>query len=345
MFVNLKFISSLFKYLILLTSISTFILFCDSNNNEYTGPWKEVPTPGGEGELKSCYFTSPDNGWACGNSWNNAEQRSYPLLIHWNGTEWEEYPYGGWFDNEQFYIIHLEDISFSTPDDGWCVGLYSISGDGTSGFILKYDGNEWYLFKKDIGDALERVYCIATDDVWFSGYEDMQFKLYHWNGSELEEYYIGSEIFGIAFSSPTEGLAVGYYYSVYHWDGVSWAEIDIDHSRPFVNQAVSYYEPNSAIIVGEDRRARWRDGIYQYEYKFHADYRDIHFSHPDEGWMIGYEHYKLHTWHWDGNDWIAYEIEKEMWPEAVFSVDYNDVWMVGNNDYGNCATWHYEPEK
>jgi len=123
MSVNRKFIFSITMYLIFLTSISILLIFCDNetNQDQYTGPWKEVPTPGGEGELKSCYFTSPDNGWACGNSWNNEEHRSYPLLIHWNGTEWEEYPYGGWFDNEKFDSIILTDIHFSSISDGWCV--------------------------------------------------------------------------------------------------------------------------------------------------------------------------------------------------------------------------------
>ena len=139
MFINLKFMLSLFKYLILLTSISILLIFCDSNNNQYTGPWKEVPTPGGEGELTSCYFTSSDNGWACGDSWNDAEQRSYPLLIHWNGTEWEEYPCSEWFNSEGFKSTTFRDISFSSPNDGWCVGMYTGKGNEPHGFVLRYD--------------------------------------------------------------------------------------------------------------------------------------------------------------------------------------------------------------
>ena len=344
MFINSKFLLSLFKYLIFLTSISIFLIFCGSetNQDQYNGPWVEVPTPAYQGQLNACYFTSPDNGWACGYRGDGP----YPILIHWNGIEWVEYPYGGWFDNEQFYIIHLEDISFSASNDGWCVGLYSISGEGTYGFILKYDGNEWYLFKKDIGDALERVYCIATDDVWFSGFENMQFKLYHWNGSELEEYYIGSEIFGIAFSSPTEGLAVGYYYSVYHWDGVSWAEIDIDHSYNNPNRSVCYDTPNSAFIVGENRTARWNNGEYKYNDIFYVDYRDIHLSSPDNGWKVGSEDRSSWIWYFDGNVWERNEAPSEMFANSVFSINKNEAWIVGENrKKGICSSWRYSVEK
>jgi hypothetical protein len=349
MFINLKFIFSLFKYLIFLTSISIFLLSCDSNNNEYTGPWKEVPTPGGEGELRACYFTSSDNGWACGWTWNDAEQKSYPLLIHWNGTEWEEYPYGGWFDEEGFIATGIFDISFSGLNDGWCVGELLDKQSEHHGFILRYDGSKWYSFNKDLGVQVWRVYAISSNDVWFVVYDKGNGDfLYHWDGNEIKKSDTSPVDAGIeclAFSSSNEGLAVGWYYCVYHWDGTSWTEIDVDPSRPYPYHAVSYYEPKSALIIGPDRRARWRNGEYQYEYKFHANYDDIHFSHPDEGWMIGAEHYNGHIWHWDGKDWTVWEVTHEMWYNAVFSVDYNDAWMVGNNDYGNCATWHYEPEK
>jgi len=351
---NYKFIFSLFKYLLFLTSISIFLIFCDNNNNEYTGPWKEVPTPGGEGELSACYFTSSDNGWACGWTWNDEEQRGYPLLIHWNGTEWEEYPYGGWFNNEQFWSIDLDDILFSSPDDGWCVGTVIVSvGGETFGFILRYNGNNWYLFKSHFEGGIYDLSCISKDDIWMVVTETNNGSaLYHWDGNEIKRCDTSPRnpgIYDIAFSSSTEGLAVGNYYSVYHWDGTSWTEIDSDPSRPFVNNAVSYYEPNSALIAGDERRARWRNGIYQYEYCWNYGYEDIHFSHPDEGWMIGCGPnpskpigYGGYIWHWDGKNWIKMEEPPEMVSWAVFSVDYNNAWIVGES-CGMCDSWKYEP--
>jgi len=349
MSVNIKFIFSLFKYLIFLISISTFILFCDSNNDQYTGPWKEVPTPGGEGELSACYFTSSDNGWACGDEGDGP----YLILIHWNGTKWEEYPYGGWFDEEGFKKIGVNDISFSGPNDGWCVGLFSDKWNEPHGFILRYDGVKWYAFNKNLGVDIWCVYAISSNDVWFVVSEGPNGDfLYHFDGNEIKKSDtspVDAGIEDLAFSSPTEGLAVGNYYCVYHWDGVSWTEIDIDPSRPFINNAVSYYEPDSALIAGDERRARWIDGIYQYEYCWNYGYEDIHFSHPDEGWMIGCGPnpskplgYGGYIWHWDGKNWIKMEEPPEMVSWAVFSVDYNNAWIVGES-CGMCDSWKYEP--
>jgi len=355
MSVNIKFIFSLFRYLIFLTSISTFILYCDSDNNndQYTGPWKEVPTPGGNGQLNACYFTSSDNGWACGLTWNDEEKKDYPLLIHWNGTEWEEYPYGGWFDEEGFKNIDLHDISFSSPDDGWCVGDVVDKLNEIHGFVLKYNGTEWYLFQNNLGVTVYIVFSISKNDVWFDIYPTWEegSVLYHFDGNDIKRCDTSPSnpgIYDIAFSSSTEGLAVGNYYSVYHWDGTRWTEIHSDPSRPFVNNAVFYYEQNSALIAGDERRARWRDGIYQYEYCWNYGYEDIHFSHPDEGWMIGCGPnpskplgYGGYIWHWDGKNWIKMEEPPEMVSWAVFSVDYNNAWIVGES-CGMCDSWKYE---
>jgi len=354
MLINLKFIFSLFKYLIFLTSISIILIFCDNDNNQYTGPWKEVPTPGGEGELVACYFTSADNGWACGNSWNEEEHKGYPLLIHWNGTEWEEYPYGGWFDNEQFYSIHLNDISFSSPDDGWCVGglLVSVGGEHF-GFILRYDGEKWYLFNGHFEGGIASVYCISSIDVWFVVDEvNNGTVLYHWDGNDIKRCDTSPSnpgIYDISFSSSNEGLAVGNYYSVYHWDGTSWSEIDSDPSRPFVNNAVSYYEPESAFIIGEERMATWIDNEYKYYYQWDYYYNDIHFSAPNNGWIIGYRpidelHGTATSWHWNGEKWEEIDCPDYMRGNSVFSINENESWIVGTYRNAYCSSWRYIPQ-
>jgi photosystem II stability/assembly factor-like uncharacterized protein len=353
MLFNLKYISSLTKYLIFLTSISIFLIFCDSNGSEYTGPWKEVPTPGGEGQLNACYFTSSDNGWACGWTWNEEEQRSYPLLIHWNGTEWEEYPYGGWFDNEQFIGIIISDISFSSPDDGWCVGNVAISHYENFGFILRYDGSNWYLFKSHFEEAIYDVYCISKNDIWFIvGEINNGDVLYHWDGSDIKRCDTSPNnpgLYDIAFSSSNEGLAVGNYYSVYHWDGTSWTEIDSDPSRPYVNNAVSYYEQNKSFIVGEERMATWINNEYKYYYQWHYFYNDINFSSAYEGWIIGYRpigggHGTPTAWNWNGEKWEEIDCPDYMRGNSVFSINENEAWIVGTYRNAYCSSWRYIPQ-
>ncbi|RLC40811.1 MAG: hypothetical protein DRH51_04630 [Candidatus Coatesbacteria bacterium] len=345
-------ISSILQLLIITLVISTFVTCDEDDNNGYTGPWVEVPTPGGpDSRLNACYFTSSDNGWACGNSYNFEEERSYPLLIHWNGVEWEEYPYGGWFDGEEFINIKITDISFSGPSNGWAVGNLAVNHSENFGFILRYDGNQWYIFKSHFEWRVDHVYCISEDDVWFVVYEKYSGdSLYHWDGDEYERYYVGTDIRDIAFSSSTEGLAVGLYYSVYHWDGMKWEQIWKDTSRPEPHNAVSYYEPNKAWIVGSQRMGKWINGEYTYWYEWDYDYEDIHFSHSDEGWMIGCGPdpsdplgYGGYIWHWNGNNWERMEKPPDMGANAVFSVDYYDAWIVGWGKNNECWSWNYEP--
>ncbi|RLC40711.1 MAG: hypothetical protein DRH49_06650, partial [Candidatus Coatesbacteria bacterium] len=155
----------------------------------------------------------------------------------------------------------------------------------------------------------------------------------------------------LAFSSSTEGLAVGLYYSVYHWDGMKWEQIWKDTSRPEPHNAVSYYEPDKAWIVGDERRGKWINGEYTYWYEWKKGYDDIHFSSSDEGWMIGNipnenpPPYGLFCiWHWNGRSWEMMEAPPSMSPYAVFSVNKNDAWIVGSNrDSGFCTSWRYMP--
>jgi len=333
--------------LLIITLIISLSLNCDEDdNNGYTGPWVEVPTPGGCGHLNACYFNSSDDGWACGSRGDSP----YPVLIHWNGVEWEEYPYGGWFDGEEFYLIEIFDISFSSPDDGWCVGWLGVEMGGEFfGFILRYDGKKWYLFRSHFGWSVKNVYCISEDDVWFVVCEkNSGYFLYHWDGEELDNEFSCSAICDLAFSSSTEGLAVGWYYSVYHWDGMKWEQIWKDTSRPEPHNAVSYYEPDKAWIVGDERRGKWINGEYTYWYEWDYFYNDVHFSAYDNGWMLGYYPIDEHqgvpcTWYWDGSSWTAIYGPEDMRGRSIFVIDKEDVWIVGKNKEGPvCSSWHYE---
>jgi len=351
MFINLKFIFSLFKYLIFLTSISTFIIFCDSNNDQYTGPWKEVPTPGGEGELTACYFTSPDNGWACGDEGDGP----YPILIHWNGTEWVEYPYGGWF-GDNFGDIHLADIAFTSPDDGWCVGNYAYEYMKDRGFILRYDGTKWYLFRDYCGEYGVNVFALSSNDVWFSIFEDGQGVLYHWDGVDFIKYYTPRSNHGISdidFYSKDNGIAVGTFAGVWRWNGSELIEVNYDPLDIDFREVACDTE-NTAWIIGEDHTEvviRLEGDSLTKLWDWKGTFKDVYFTSPDDGWIAGGKlvdeyHTDTWTWHWDGSGWRGIDCPDDMHAWNIFSLGGDDVWIVGNNTKENlnplCSSWRYE---
>jgi len=343
--------------LLFLLSLALLPVSCDTDGtdgNNYTGPWQEVLTPGGWGHLSSCYFLSPNDGWACGD-YEGGDDPDKLNLMHWDGNAWTEYPYPGWFDDEEHISIVLGDIAFSSSNDGWCGGAlyYKYTGeDRSSGFILRYDGSQWYVFADHLGEGVGSVFVISPNDIWFSvgGIEGSSGSdLYHWNGSELElvKLYPGNlGISDIAFGSATDGLAVGYYKYVYHWDGVSWDLVTYDFGGEY--SCVAYDTPTSAFIGGDELR-RWENGELGWYQDYIGTYNGIHFSHADEGWMYGGEPTEEHPegegfiWHWDGTGWARSTMPLFMFPWSIFSIDYNDAWAVGIDDEGNCGSWRYVP--
>jgi len=344
------------KILSLLSVISlTLILISCDEMDIYTGPWQEVQTPGGVGHLYACYFNSPDDGWACGSEGAGVPDKI--ILLHWNGSVWTEYDYPGWFDDEGDFIgIPLYDIAFSSPDDGWCTGavFYKYTGEDRSfGFILRYDGNNWYVFREHLEETVGPMFIITENDIWFvvHGVEGSSGgDLYHWNGSELEfvNLYPGNYgISALAFGSTDEALAVGGYKFVYHWDGISWDLITYDYGGEY--SCVAYDTPTTAFIGGDYLR-RWENGELNWYLDYdYGTYNGIHFSAPDEGWMYGGEPTEEHPegegfiWHWDGIEWTRFKRAYFMFPRDIFSIDYYEAWAVGIDDNGNCGSWRYIP--
>jgi len=335
--------------LLSILSLTLLPISCD-DEDIYTGPWQEVPTPGGEGYLAACYFNSPADGWACGIESAGTDRM---ILIYWNGTEWTEYEYPGWFDDYgNVTSIDLWDISFSSPDNGWCVGRVGLEDIDGFSFILRYNGNEWYLFNDNLENAYG-VYCVSKNDVWIIS-DSNNSDLYHWNGVDFEYYNLYPGNYGlldIAFGSTNEGLAVGDYQFVYHWDGATWDLITYGFGGEYV--CVAYDTPTTAFIGG-DNLARWENDEFHWDYDYNGTYNGLHFSSSDEGWMFGGEPVEGipqgdgFIWHWDGVEWTRSEMPHFMSPRGVFSIDYSDAWIVGmlSNYDGlgpECCSWRYIP--
>jgi hypothetical protein len=336
--------------LLFVLSLALLPISCDTDGtdgNDYTGPWQEVPTPGGEGYLNACYFNSPNDGWACG---HDGTGQGKMIFLHWDGVGWKEYEYPGWFDAYGTVTsIDIADVFFIAPDDGWAVGFVSFENDDFFGFVLRYDGVGWYLFETEV--SFYKIYGIATNDVWFlTGSYDSD--MYHWNGTEFEYYNLYPGNYGLralAFGSPTEGLAIGDYRFIYHWDGVTWNLITYDAGTMLTD--VAYDTPTTAWIAG-DYAIRWENGDYHILYNSDAWFGYVHFSSPDEGWMVGNESTEEHpypysegfTWHWNGVQWTRIDIPEDMKDWDIFSIDYDNAWIVGqNSSIGQCCSWRYVP--
>jgi hypothetical protein len=352
MLYNLRFIFSLFKYLLFLTSISILLIFCDNENqDQYTGPWVEVPMPAYQGQINACYFITPDDGWACGDRGDGP----YPLLFHWNGTEWTEYPYGGWFDGEKFGEINFGAISFSGPDDGWLTGLLFYEYNKSYGFILRYDGTKWNLFQNHLGDSVVSVFALAPNDVWFNVFEDGQGVLYHWDGDYFWKYWTPRSNHGISdidFYSKDNGIAVGTFAGVWRWNGSELIEINYDPLDIDFREVACDTE-NTAWIIGEDHTEvviRLEGDKLTKLWDWKGTFKDVYFTSPDDGWIVGGKwvdeyHTDSWTWHWDGSGWRGIDCPDDMHAWNIFSLGVNDVWIVGLQDGPLIASWRYEPAR
>jgi hypothetical protein len=157
---------------------------------------------------------SPSEGWAVAEG---------PYFLYFDGAEWAvhtalltKYP-----------DVDVTRLAFSSPDDGWAVGHQIISYGRCEVYFFHYDGERWASVT-DVPieivyhyPALYDVEALAPDDVWFAAGRS----ILHYDGETWVEYALHSEVFGLSFSGPKHGWAVGGSH-FYRWTGTAWEQVD-----------------------------------------------------------------------------------------------------------------------
>lgn len=178
-------------------------------------PWERYEVRGlpGGWAVNDVYMLSPSEGWAVAEG---------PYFLYFDGAEWAVHT----AFTAKYPDVDVMRLGFSSPDDGWAVGHKFIPSRRCEVYFFHYDGERWapvtgipveleYRYP-----ALYDVEALAADDVWFAAGRS----ILHYDGGTWEDYVLHSEVFGLSFSDPKDGWAVGGSH-FYRWTGTAWEQV------------------------------------------------------------------------------------------------------------------------
>jgi hypothetical protein len=178
-------------------------------------PWERYEVRGlPEGwAVYDVYMLSPGEGWAVAEG---------PYFLYFDGAEWAVHT----AFTTKYPDVDVTRLAFSSPDDGWAVGHELISSGRCEVYFFHYDGERWASVTEIPIEieyrypALYDVEALAADDVWLTAGRSVL----HYDGETWEDYALHSEVFGLSFSDPKDGWAVGGNH-FYRWDGTAWEQV------------------------------------------------------------------------------------------------------------------------
>jgi len=156
----------------------------------------------------SIYFTSI-YAFSDDNVWVGGIKDGASIIYHYAG--------GNWMEIIPADIGQIDDITFSSINDGWAVGGTE-DGDNTGG-VLHYNGIVWSLM-----DSFGPAYSVdanSENDVWFANVSP---GCYRYKNGNIED--VGLSGFDIQVEG-NFGVLVGYCSrggTLYIYNGISWVE-------------------------------------------------------------------------------------------------------------------------
>jgi hypothetical protein len=309
--------------------------------------WGVEQAPNVGGLLNSISVRAHDDIWAVG--YDNGEVNARTLTMHFDGAAWTVVPSPNLPNGNR-----LAGVVALSPTDAWAVGWTSNpSSLDDQSFSMHWDGTSWSIVAtpQPGGASVDRLVAVdaaGPNDVWATGlYWDAQTHAHsvilHWDGKAWRRVPLGAPslglvaprrecdtstgLAGITVVSATDVWAVG-DATTCHYNGSAWTEVPSPQPRPefgefsYPLEDVSAAAPNDIWAVG----ARVVDTGYEVEWEALAE-------------------------HWDGTHWTFNPVEQ---PEGqillgVDAVPADDVWAVGNDDYGativhwNGSEWTHVP--
>ena len=161
--------------------------------------WTQVASVGGSiatnqfFELNSIYGFSANNIWAVGDYQYKVDDsaRYTPLIIHWNGSQWQVNPVPNQPPNIGPFSGFLQEVGGSSPSDVWATG---------ANVVYHFDGSAWQNVQVPLypqGMQFSSVVGIDNNDAYMMGARN-------------------------DVVQPADTTA----YFLYHFDGNSWSIID-----------------------------------------------------------------------------------------------------------------------
>jgi hypothetical protein len=264
--------------------------------------WRQQssPSPGsGVNNLSGVAATSATNAWAVGSYDNSANTSTQTLIVHWNGTAWQQVPSPSPGGPGAGHASALNGIVATSATDAWAVGYYINSTTHLSqALIVHWNGTSWQQVPSpDVGieSGLGGVAATSATNVWAVGSYPNRFAtgnrtlVVHWNGTAWQQVPSpnphscedSNGLSGVAATSATNAWAVGsddmcpgsetenLVTLILHWNGTSWRQQA--SPRPSVGglhgvaatSATNAWAVGTVVVTGLTLTAHWNGTAWQ----------------------------------------------------------------------------------
>jgi photosystem II stability/assembly factor-like uncharacterized protein len=256
----------------------------------------------------------------------------------------------------------------NTLTDVWGPSANNLFATGSSGIVMRYDGEKWRLTRTPVTENLNAIWGTdATDafavgqegtilffngtswtkqtsptdqtlnDVWGTSATDVyavgqQREVVHFNGAEWDTMAVadGIEILYSVWGSSSQDIyATGLGKKLLHYDGVSWGEVQTNAS--FALNAVWGTDSTDVFAVGGAGAAVHYDGVSWNNIDVGASFfpNTVWGTATDDVYAMGSgSGAASNAYHWDGFSWTPVETHTLDGVARVFGVD-SEVIAVG----------------
>jgi hypothetical protein len=268
---------------------------------------------------------TPGNGWGIwGASRDDVWAATRGRLAHWDGNVWTQQA-----DVAGQPLMNLFPVIWGTSaSDIWLADLS----------LFHYDGARWEERPFGGGGQLiNDIHGTAGDDVTFVGTGGL---LLHWDGRALAGYPGGSSsgnLTDLCANSANDIWAVGEPWGeVLHFDGKSWAPVDVDQPQPTfaTYQAVLCRGPNEVWVLGHKEQGKGSVVRFDGTTWVAENGLDENFAAAwaeDDVWAVG----ARGLCRWGGSSWESVTSGDLL---AIDGSGPSDVWAVGNG--GLAVHWN-----
>ena len=202
-----------------------------------------VPTTATRSYLRGVTALSSNNVWAAGYYLVGTGAAFFPLIEHWDGTQWTIV--SGPVSSNSVVNGLLHEIKGLTPNDIWAVGWAPLgvgigAGMGAPPLAFHWDGTQWSSVPVPAAGSTLNLFTgvapVASNDVWAVGWyatngasSAARPLTMHWDGTQWAVVpnpgVDNDALYGVTAIAANDVWAVGGHGNislVMHWDGIAW---------------------------------------------------------------------------------------------------------------------------
>lgn len=239
---------------------------------------------------------------------------SVPLIVHWNGSKWRQYPEPTLRGSDE----ELNSIAGTSPDNLWAVGVRDEGASPFEPLIMHWNGHAWQLQRFKAATKAGRLNAVAArsaTDAWAVGQTGGHVPgalILHWNGRTWNQVPAPASegtLLSVTAISASDAWAVGSRANngqeIMHWNGSSWAQVPDPHLRGV--------PPVLRDVVADSAGTVWVAGF------------------------AGGQHPAALLLRWTGTSWQRVAVPKMGPVDRLAAIDIlssRDIWAVGGGSAG-----------